>query len=330
MANYLITGGLGCVGSNLFEYLSKLGHKLTIIDKQIYGSRSQYVLEELTEKYGHINYNQLDLCNYEALKDFIINNSFDGIFHLAALPSHRISLAYPYDFFQNDLLATINILEVVRQFCPKTNIVFSSTNKVYADNEFYVSENSNINTKGPYAIAKYQSEEWCNFYSSRFGLKINIARLFHIVGPRMQPSRETVLFTNLISQGQAVDLHGRFNPDQTFDSAYFGYTSVHDTVKGLNLLMTQLINNLPGSVYNIGSSEKVKVEDIVKHIATKLGKTPEINYITIHEHETMGCVADSSKIIQLGWKVENNVWSAISEYVDWHINLSKTSGKYST
>lgn len=321
MSTYLITGGLGGIGSHLFEHLQSLGHKLVIVDKQVYGKRSQYVLTELRKKYGHVNYSEMDMCHFEELSDFLVNNYFDGIFHLAALPSHRISLAYPYEFFQNDLQVTVNLLEVVRKYCPKTNIVFSSTNKVYSDKEMVVTESSLIDLKGPYAISKYQSEQWCNFYVNRFGLKVNIARLFHVVGSRMQPHRETPLFVDKIAKGLPVDLHGKFNLDQTFESTYFGYTNVHDTVAGLWLMMQTLQNGSIPSLYNIGASEKIRVEDIIKYIAEKMGRIADINRVQILEHETIGCVADSSKIAALGWKPESDVWSAISEYVDWHLKM---------
>jgi|GEM_PF-484794 len=321
MSSYLVTGGAGCVGSHLVEYLIKNNHKITIIDTLVYEKQSKIILSELLDKHPEIGFYKIDLVDKDLVMDFFVNHSFDGIFHLAALPSHRVSLSFPYEYFQNDLKATVNILEAIRCVCPNVPILFTSTNKVYSDKETFVSEESQLDAKGPYAISKLQSEEWCKFYANKFGLKVIVTRLFHVVGSRMQPKREIPVFLKTIIEKGTIHLHGKFDLKNEFVSAYFGYTNVYDTVSGIYLLMSKR-DELPDfSIFNIGSDQKFPVSEVLKNIFRFYGSECPVINTPLMEHETIGCVAKSEKLLKLGWKIEYNVQDAISDYVNWYINF---------
>lgn len=137
MKTVLITGSGGMVGSYASIYFLNEGWKVVGIDnnmrKYFFGEEGDVssIIEELRKykKYTHYNID-LGKCSLEEIFNI---HKFDAIIHTAAQPSHDWAAKEPLTDFNINALATVQLLELVRNKCPDSPFIFTSTNKVYGD-----------------------------------------------------------------------------------------------------------------------------------------------------------------------------------------------------
>ena len=249
----------------------------------------------------------------------------DLVYHLAALPSHRRALEDPLGYAYDDLIGTINILEAVRLSTNKPKVVFTSTNKVYGKVDPPFREDQIVSPQGPYGMAKYQAEQWCELYHQYFGINVVVARLFHVIGARTQPDREISIFTESIINDQPIFVHGKYDDNKNFISCSAGYTNVFDTVEGLILLAEKAKSY---DVYNIGSTEETKVEDIARMVYKYFNKLPNITFKEMLPHESLRHGANNFKIRNLGWEQKFSMGDSVQQYINWRIKVGPRKAEY--
>jgi CDP-paratose 2-epimerase len=135
----LITGSSGLVGSEAVSYFDARGFEVHGIDnnmrRDFFGpdGDTTWVLERLrgtTRRFRHYDLDIRDRSRVLALVDELRP---DRILHCASQPSHDLAKDRPFDDFDVNAVATLNLLEAVRRSCPESPFVFMSTNKVYGD-----------------------------------------------------------------------------------------------------------------------------------------------------------------------------------------------------
>ena len=123
----IVTGGAGCIGSNLVDALVKRGDRILVIDNLSAGR-----LENIQK---HIDSGRIEFLNADLRTQSGWEKSFAGadrVFHIAADPDVRASAGIPKPVFESNTAATINVLEAMRNNGVKT-IVFTSTSTVYGE-----------------------------------------------------------------------------------------------------------------------------------------------------------------------------------------------------
>jgi len=137
----VITGSSGLIGSEAVRFLSGKGLKIVGIDndlrKYFFGDEASTVwnrdilIKEVPE-YEHQN---IDIRDRAALEKLFskYNTDIKLIIHAAAQPSHDWAATDPFTDFEVNAVATLNLLELARQHCPKTVFIFTSTNNLYGD-----------------------------------------------------------------------------------------------------------------------------------------------------------------------------------------------------
>src|SRR3989339_90981 len=276
----LVTGGAGCIGSCLVEKLDEFGAQISFLDNMMRGQEAVRNLE------GVLNSTSTppkifikDITDVFQVKNiFKKENGFDIVFHLAALPSHRLALEDPRAYIETDVMGTTNILEVARLSKTPT-VVFASSNKVYGKQTPPFREDKPCLPEGPYALAKFQSEQICQMYSTYWGLNTPVVRFHHVLGPRTQPDREISIFTEQIIKGETPKVHGVYE-GEIFISCAADYTDVNDAVEGA--LRAGMIKGF--DTFNLATGKVTTVEDIAKKIMVKLGKDIPIEYKKMLSH----------------------------------------------
>ena len=195
MANLLITGGFGFIGSHLCITLLESNHNIIVLDSYINSSKK--VLRRLEKIFKNSNINLLerlitfegDIRNFEImnnvfLKAINIGNPIDGVIHLAGLKSVNDSFKYPLDYWSNNVNGTINLLKVMDTYNCR-NIVFSSSATVYGDSQnIPLRENNEINPISTYGHTKAAIERILKDLNNKSSNKWRIAilRYFNPVG----------------------------------------------------------------------------------------------------------------------------------------------------
>lgn len=180
--NVTVTGGLGFIGSNLVRQLVKADANVQVIDALLpeYGGS----VKNLGDVASSVKIHQLDLRQPIGLNNILRGQEF--IFSLAGQSSHIDSMRDPRKDLEINTTSTVNLLETVRQVCPKARLVYSSTRQVYGrPASLPVTEKHAIQPVDVNGINKIAAEHYYQLYQQIYGIQSTILRLTNTYGPRM-------------------------------------------------------------------------------------------------------------------------------------------------
>lgn len=170
----LVTGGCGFIGTNLVTKLIKHNWEICVVDNLSSGHN----------KLTGVSYAQNSITQRDNMFTLIRSFQPDVLFHLAAVPRVAYSVEHPYETAVENVMGTISILDAVRRTSPKCRVVASSSSSVYGGADMLPTpEICNCNPKSPYALEKFQLEQWCKLYSELYDLDIVCLRYFNVIGP---------------------------------------------------------------------------------------------------------------------------------------------------
>ena len=177
MANILVTGGAGFVGSHLVRLLLKQGHLVTVLDNLLTGSHANLPQDE-----KNVRFVEQDVCS-------AWTGEVDEIYHLACPASPPKYQADPIHTLRTNFIGTQNVLELAQR-C-KARLVLASTSEVYGDPAVSPQPEAywgNVNSFGPrscYDEGKRVAESLCYSFALERGVVARVARIFNTYGPRM-------------------------------------------------------------------------------------------------------------------------------------------------
>lgn len=180
----IVTGGAGFIGSHLTKYLIKKGHNVSVIDSLRRGS-----LENLKEVEDKIDFQKIDILDYDAMKSVVKNT--DGIFHQAALGSVPQSFKEPEEYRRVNAVGTENVLKLAKEFGFK--VVYASSSSVYGNqNKFPIKEDAAKKPLNPYGQSKLEAERFAEKYS-QLGVNVIGLRYFNVFGIGQNPNYAGVI-----------------------------------------------------------------------------------------------------------------------------------------
>ncbi len=183
MANFLVTGGAGFIGSNIVRTLIEEGHSVRVVDNLITGRK-----KNLEGYFDKIDFIEGDITEKEisdnAAKDM------DYILHQAALPSVPRSVKDPIQSNNMNINGTLILLEAARKAKVK-RLVYAGSSSAYGDQQSDVKyEALSPAPLSPYAVTKLCGEYYCKVYKTCFGLETIAIRYFNVFGPRQDPTSQ--------------------------------------------------------------------------------------------------------------------------------------------
>jgi UDP-glucose 4-epimerase len=299
----------------LAEALISRGAKVIAIDNLYNGK-----LENIAHMLDHPKFVfvRADLKNLPG--SFDVLGDCETVFHLAANADVQIGSFDTNLDFDNNLLATRNLLEKIRKSrsCPK--IIFTSTSTVYGE----AKQIPTPEDYGPmmpislYGASKLACESLISGYSHMFGFRSGILRLANIVGPFSLHGVTFDLLEKLRLDPYRLEVLGDGKQNKS-------YLYVNDCIKAILLVHRHLDNNDSTKniqIFNVGSEDKVDVFTIIHIIAQEIGiKDIEVN--CSHKlndgrgwlGDVKDMLLDTSKIKTLGWIAEYNSEGAIRRTV---------------
>lgn len=260
-----VTGSTGFIGKNLVLSLIQSGHEVVEI------SRSK----------------GLNICQWDSIKDI---DACDAIVHLAAKTFVPDSFDNPREFYQVNMNATLNALELARLW--KAKLIFMSSYFYGAPKYVPVDEEHPLHPHNPYAQSKFISEELCRGYHRDFGISVTAFRLFNIYGPGQKDSFIIPEILKKIASGKVILKDPRPKRD---------YIHVNEVV---SVIMRTIEMQLEGfNIFNLGTGNSWSVQELVD-ILKKISPT-KFDVEFTHEYrqgEVLDSVADTSKLKNLiGW-----------------------------
>jgi len=292
--NTLITGGAGFIGFSLIKELCKSKFNIFVIDNFSTGYNKKF------PKNVHLfKGNCKNFSTFEKLKKY----SFDHVVHLAGVSSVEASFDDPVSDANSNIISTLNVLKFVKEKKVK-NFIFSSSMCVYGDLNKNVREKDKTIPISYYGISKLTSEEYIKFYSLPHTTKV-VLRLFNVYGPGSDKKNTkhgmVGIYLNQINKNNKVVVKGKLNRFRDF-------IYIDDVVYLIKKCMA--IRNKSYNVFNVCTSKKTYVKDLIKKIFEIKNKNPKISVIKSTPGDQKGIYGNNKKIKNF-FKIKKNMTSII-------------------
>ncbi|HEY6564906.1 MAG TPA: NAD-dependent epimerase/dehydratase family protein, partial [Pirellulaceae bacterium] len=215
MANQLVTGGAGFVGSHLVEALVQRGHRVRVLDNFSTGFR-----RNLAAMAGDVEILEGDIADETLVAKAV--QGVDCVFHQAALASVPRSVENPLATHRACATGTVVLLDAARRAGVR-RVVYAASSSAYGDQPFSSKRECDPPMPlSPYAAAKLAGEFYCQAFTRSYGLETIGIRYFNVFGPRQDPlslySAVIPLFITQMLAGQSPVIYG--DGQQTRDFTY--------------------------------------------------------------------------------------------------------------
>jgi len=310
----VVTGSAGFFGHDLCLKLLDEGFEVLGIDNFNPYYDIELKKDRLSNLLNHSNNNnfkflEFDLNNRKLLEDSISAFHPNVICHLAAQAGVRHSLQFPLSYIENNIKATINILEVARENGIK-DIVFASTSSVYGSSDVlpFVEEDNTNKPLSIYAASKLSCELLCHTYNSLYGIRFRIMRFFTVYGPWGRPDMSPYIFANNIVNKRPINVYNKGEMMRDF-------TYIDDIVSGFYKAINKKLNF---EIINLGCGSPINLESYINEFEVSLNIKCEKRYLDLQPGEMIDTWADISKAKKLlGYIPEIKIKEGVNNYIEW-------------
>ena len=313
----LVTGGAGFIGSHLSELLLAGGWEVWALDDVSTGSLKN--VEHLQER-----------PDFHLVVDSVLSPSVvsevvhrcDVVFHLAAAVGVRLIVEQPVHTMVTNVQGTETVLGYCSEFGKR--VLIASSSEVYGDHrEERPLEEGDRRIYGPttekrwlYADSKAMDEHLALSYHLERGLDAVIVRLFNTVGPRQSGQYGMVIprFVERALAGEPIEVHGDGTQTRSF-------CHVADTVRALAGVMDA--TGISGDIFNVGSSERIRIIDLAERVKQATGSDSEIAFVpydrvygqgiedTLHREPATGKIREA-----IGWQPERDLDAILRDVIE--------------
>lgn len=333
MADILVTGSAGFIGSHVAHRLLDRGDRVVGVDNitPYYDptlKRARLARLEAREGYRHL---MLDIADRDGVPRMFDEVRPAGVIHLAAQPGVRYSLEHPHAYVDSNLVGFLNILEGCRATGP-AHLVYASTSSAYGANARlpFSPHDPAHHPMSLYAATKLANEAMSHAYSHLFRIPCTGLRFFTVYGPWTRPDMALYKFADAITQGRPIDVYGegRMQRDFTYvDDIAAGVVAALDRPAEVDPAWDPENPDpassgvAPWRVLNIGASRREELMRYIEVLGQKLGRTPQLNLMPMQPGDVVRTEADISdtKAI-LGYEPTTGIDEGIGRFVDWYLD----------
>lgn len=310
-----VTGAAGFVGSHLSEALVRDGHEVVGIDSFVpYYDRSlkERNLAHWLDASPRFSLAEVDLRDGDLTR---VLAGVDGVVHTAAMPGLTRSWS-EFRLYQDcNLLGTQRLLEAARS-AGVNRFVHISTSSVYGL-DATGDEQTPVLPVSPYGVTKLAAEQLALAFHRTYDLPVTVLRLFSVYGPRQRPDMAYNIFTDAVTRGEPVVVHG--DGLQSRSNTY-----VDDAVAAI---MAALRVCPAGEVFNIGGGRLLTVLDALRIIGEHAGVTPEIVWAPKRpgDQRSTSAVIDRARAM-LGYNPTVDPYDGLKRQVEWQLDERSARG----
>ena len=303
----LVTGGAGFIGSHLVDRLISEGYRVRVIDNLSTGR-----LENLKHLENNPNLEIIkgDLKNYNDALEAV--KGVNTVFHYAANPEVRVSTTNPRTHFEENVVATFNLLEAMREHGVK-ELVFASSSSVYGEpEEIPVGEEAPVRPVSVYGASKAACENLIHAYTTLYGIKAVVLRYANVIGPRLRHGVIYDLLMKLRNNKEELEVLG----DGTQTRSYIYIT---DAIEATITAWRSTTSSY--EVYNVATEDWITVNEVVKTLLNELNlnNTRIIHKPTLHGVGWPGDVKRIAlkidKLKKLGFKPQYKSKEAVTKTI---------------
>lgn len=315
----LVTGGAGFIASHTNVELLNEGYDVIAMDNLCNASKESITrVEAITGK--KIKFYETDMRDLNGLEKIFKENHIDVIIHFAGLKAVGESCEKPYEYYDNNITGTLNIVKMMKKYDVK-KIVFSSSATVYGEPETVpITEEAKVGgVTNPYGRTKLMLEEiLTDIYIADNSFDVALLRYFNPIGahesgmigeaPNGIPNN-LLPYVAKVAAGvlEKVNVFGDDYPTPD-GTGVRDYIHVVDLARGHVCAVKKLMKHPGLVIYNLGTGIGYSVLDIIKNFEKACGK--EIPYVIAPRRagDIPTCYSDPSKAErELGWKAQYGI-----------------------
>ena len=314
--NILLTGCAGFIGARVVSLLLDEGHEVVGVDAlfSAHASRLQeWRLGNLAGKRG-FTFHRVDIRDIEATRRVFSGCGQTGpiaaVINLGALAGVRPSVEDPRSYFAVNMLGTLNLLELCREF-GVGRFILASTSSVYgAEADGPLREDAESSRPlSPYAASKKAAETLLYSYHYLHGIDAAALRYFTVYGPAGRPDMSVFRFIRAVAEGEPITVYG--DGTQQRDFTYVDDIAL-GTVAALGVTGYETIN--------LGYGSPVALNEVIGLIEKAVGEKAIIEYQERHAADPLMTWADISHARQvMGWTPAVGIEEGIHRTVDWYV-----------
>lgn len=277
MTKYLITGGLGFVGTNLIPLL---------IDQS---NCEITVLDNLSNPSGDLNIGtDIELIEGDIRDIQLVDKavrSKDVVIHLAAHTRVIDSIEEPLLNFEVNTRGTFNMLDSMRRHGVNTIVNASTGGAILGEVEPPVNETIVANPASPYGASKLAAEGYCSAFSQSYGMNAVSLRFSNLYGPHSRNKGSVVsTFIRQIKEHGKITVYG--DGEQTRDYLY-----IQDLARGI----ADAVSRKVSGVYQLGSGIPTSINELIKLIRSEINVEFDVEYKAYRPGELMHTYCNIAK-----------------------------------
>lgn len=324
----LITGITGFLGPHLADLMIKEGHEVWGLVR-IQNGREQDLRDILDDEiFSKLKFVYGDLSNARRMHTILKENTFDGIFHLAAQTHPPTSFIDPIGTWEWNVMGSINLMTAMLETQPTCKFVFCSTVEVYGNEGIdgrRLKETDTFLPANPYGASKAAIDLYMQERMKNKQINGVVVRPFCFTGPRrganFSISSDAVQIARMMLGKQEKTL--RIGNLDTVRAV----TDVRDIARAFSMIMTS--DKTSGKVYNVCGGSPLKMRFYTETLLRLSGLTDvkqEIDQKLWRPIDIQFQDGDASKIREeLGWEPTIDIETTMKDLLDFWLNKIKQS-----
>lgn len=332
MGKILVTGGAGFIGSHTVVELQNDGRDVVVLDNLSNSSeKSLERVEAITGK--KVPFYKADILDREALEEIFSKEDISAVIHFAGLKAVGESVAKPWEYYENNIAGTLNLVDVMRKHGCK-NIIFSSSATVYGNPAFIpiTEECPKGVCTNPYGWTKSMLEQiLSDIQKADNEWNVILLRYFNPIGahksgtmgenPNGIPNNLMPYITQ-VAVGKRDHLNVFGNDYDTPDgTGVRDYIHVVDLALGHVKALKKIEENAGLKIYNLGTGRGYSVLDIVKNFEEATGVKVPYEIAPRRPGDIATCYADASLAKkELGWEAKYGIREMCEDSWRWQKN----------
>ncbi len=329
--NVLVTGGAGFIGSHTVVELLNEGYGVIVVDNLCNANKEALNrIEKITGK--KVTFYETDVRNAAEMENIFATHKIDWVIHFAGLKAVGESVAKPIEYYDNNLISTLVLVETMKKSGVK-NIVFSSSATVYGDPaELPLKETSIMNpTTNPYGTSKVMQEQILkDLCVADKEWNVVLLRYFNPVGahesgligedPKGIPNN-LMPYVAQVASGKLKEIGVFGNDYPTPDgTGVRDYIHVVDLARG-HVAAIKHLKNAGVHIYNLGTGNGYSVLDMIKAFGKACGKQLPYQIKPRRAGDIATCYASAEKAAKdLDWKAEYDLEKMCVDQWNWQKN----------
>ena len=325
----LVTGGAGYIGSHTCVELLNAGYEVVVADN-LYNASEKALdrVEQITGK--ELTFYEVDLKDEEALRTVFENEKIDAVIHFAGYKAVGESVQKPLEYYENNLMSTINLCKVMRDYHCK-NLIFSSSATVYGYQPVMpvTEEMPKQPASNPYGWTKWMIEEILkDLHTADPEWNIILLRYFNPIGahesgligedPKGIPNN-LVPYVAQVAVGKREYVHVYGGDYETPDGTGIrDYIHVVDLAKGHLAALDKFMENPGVAIYNLGTGIGYSVLDVIHAYEKAIGHAIPYKIEGRRPGDLAVTYSDPSKAEkELGWKAQLGIEEMCRDSYRW-------------